>query len=59
MNGKFDLDITHKIDKDLIELGYKAFNPVAMELTKICVQYNKKPEEVVKVYKQIMKQILD
>ncbi len=56
MNGKFEL--IHSIDKELVELGYKTFNPTAVELTKLCLEYNKKPEEVVKIFKQIQNSLL-
>ncbi len=58
MNGKFELEMTHKLDKELIELGYKGMNPIAVELTKLCLEYDKKPEEVVKTYKKILKELL-
>ncbi|MEM3411903.1 MAG: hypothetical protein QW735_01100 [archaeon] len=56
MNGTFEL--IHKVDEELLEVGYKHFNPIALELTKICVEYNKDPEEVVEIYKKILKKLL-
>ena len=56
MNGTFD--VVHKIDKDLVSLGYKS-NPAAVELTRLCLEYKKTPEEVVKIFKKINKQLID
>ena len=59
MNGKFELDVTHKIDEDLKkDTGYIIFNPVAVELTRIAVENKKKPEEVVTIFKRIQKELL-
>ena len=58
MNGKFELEMTHKIDKELVELGYKAYNLTAVELTKLCLEYKKQPKYVLKIYKEIQKSIL-
>lgn len=64
MNGKFQLEMTHGVEdavkKDLKEaLGLKIFNPIAVQLTEICFKYNKKPAEVVKIYKEIKEEILE
>jgi len=56
MNGKFEL--VHSIDKDLVELGYKTFNPTTVELTRLCLEYKKKPEEVVNIFKEVRKLLL-
>ncbi|MFH0986686.1 MAG: hypothetical protein V1911_01415 [Candidatus Micrarchaeota archaeon] len=58
MNGNFKLEMLHKLDKDLTDLGYKAFNPAAIELTKLCLEYKKKPSDVLKMYKEIQKGLL-
>lgn len=59
MNGKFELDVTHKIDEDLKkDTGYIIFNPVAVELTRIALQHKKKPEEVVTIFKKIQRELL-
>ena len=60
MNGKFELDVTHKIDSELKkDVGFIAFNPVAVELTKIAIEYKKKPEEVVAIFKKNRKGLLE
>ena len=59
MNGKFDLELTHKLDKETAELLYKAYNATALELTRISIEHNKTPQEVLKTYKQIRDQILE
>ncbi|GEM_PF-2792792 len=59
MNGKFDLELTHKLDSELTKLGFKAANPVAVELTKICIETGKKPAEVLKVYKEVLKGLVE
>ncbi len=59
MNGKFDLELTHKLDEDLLKMGFKTANPVAVELTKICIETGKKPEEVLKVYKEILRGLVE
>ncbi len=59
MNGKFELDVTHKIDDELKkDTGYVIFNPVAVELTRIAVEYKKRPEDVVAIFKKIRKELL-
>jgi len=58
MNGKFEIDMTHKLDSELAQLGFKTMNPVAMELTKICIEQKKTPKEVLAIYKEIIKGLL-
>ena len=59
MNGTFDLNLTHRLDEDLVKLGFKTANPVAVELTKICVETGKSPEEVLEVYKRVLKGLME
>jgi len=58
MNGKFELEMVHKLDKELTELGYKTFNPTAVELTKICIEQNKTPEEVLAIFMKVQQALL-
>ena len=56
MNGSFD--VIHSIDKELVSLGYKS-NPTAVELTRLCLEYKKTPDEIVRIFKKINKQLID
>ena len=59
MDGNFDIEMIHKIDKELAELLYKAYNKTAVELSRLCFEYNKTPEEVLEVFKKLRDGILD
>lgn len=59
MNGKFELEMVHKLDKELAKLGFKAFSPTAVELTKLCLEYKKTPKEILKIFKEIQKGLLE
>lgn len=58
MNGKFELEMTHKLDEELAKLGFKVFSPTAVELTRLCLEYKKTPKEIVKIFKEIQQSIL-
>ncbi len=60
MNGKFELEMTHKLDSELKkDVGYVVFNPVAVELTRIAVENKISPDEVLKIFKKIQKGLLE
>lgn len=51
--------MTHEIDKELVELIYKAINPTTVRLTELALKYDKDPEEVMEKYREIQKKLLD
>lgn len=60
MNGKFELDVTHKLDNDIKkDVGLLAYNPIVTNLTELCLKYDKKPEDVVALFKKIRKALLE
>lgn len=60
MNGKFELDVTHKIDPKLKEaLGYLVVNPTALELTRLAAEYKMKPDEILELFRKIRKGLVE
>jgi len=55
---EFKVDMKHEVDKELVELIYKAINPTTVKLTEIAIKYDKDPEEVLEKYKKIQRQLL-
>lgn len=60
MNGKFELDVIHRVEESLKkDIGYLGTNPIVLELTRLCLEYKKKPEEVVKIFKEVQRRFFE
>ncbi len=59
INGEFNVNLEHEVDQELVELIYKALNPTSVKLTEMALKYDEDPEEVLEIYKEIQKELLD